>query len=100
MKHKYDGTTEWDWRDPAHRKAAYDYDNHPEVIQRRWEAMPWDAKLMVGSPKYNEQIFYLWNMAMSLALTRSYFTSIKGALLPWATLWGGILYFKLAPEWK
>ena len=98
IKHKYDGTSEWDWRDPEHRKAAYEYDSHPEVQQRRWDAMTWDTKLMCGNQMYNEQIFYGWNMALTLLITRSYFTSVKGALLPWVTLWGGVLYFKIAPE--
>lgn len=99
MKHKYDGTSEWNWHDPYARKAAAEYDNHPEVLERRWKSMPFQAKVMCMSPSANMSMFYVWNAGVALAFFRLYFSSFRTAFTPWIIFCGAMGYHQgLAPE--
>jgi hypothetical protein len=98
MKHKYDGTSEWDWRDDDARKAAWEYDNHPEVIERRWNAMRPMAKLMCWSNNANIAAYCIWNGGLAICAFRLYFSSFRTAFVPWAFFCGVMFYADGFPE--
>lgn len=98
MKHKWDGTSEWNWNDPDARKAAFDYDNHPEVQARRWEKMNWHERMMCGSPQMNKIAFYGFNMTVTFFFFRFWLSSVKATVIPMTLFWGSLGYVFSGPE--
>ena len=76
---KFKHTKEFDLHDQSQLREAWDYDNRPDVIARRRDAMPWSVWITTNE-LVNDGAFWLFNAGVVFAGSRMSATKWRNAI--------------------
>ena len=96
MEKKLSGTGEFDYHDVGALRAAWAYDQHPDVVARRQRDMSLYAKFMLN-PELNNFAYYGFNACVGFTFARMCCVTTKTAF-QWACM--GALVVIPATYWQ